>query len=507
MLFSKLLSLTDQSGTPLALLLALIARIVVLVTPSGFELRGRFRFAGRMLLTHLVLLATALGMFALQMSLARGIAIGAVLVGTLASVTLGRVVLEGFVLRVRRFPQIVSDLVTSVVAFIAVMHVSSQLGFELSGVIATSAVVTAVLGFALQDTLGNALGGLALQLDASIRVGDRVRIGSVAGRVSEIHWRYTAIETGSWDTVIIPNREVMRSQVVVIGRRGGKPPYSKRTVSFQVDYHHAPGDVVQVIEQALLSQRIPNVASEPPPSCVALEFEASQTRYAVRYLLTDLSADDTTDSQVRNCIYYALARAKIGLAIPAQSVIVTTDDEARDEQKRAREQEQRIVALRRIDLFAGLSKDELHDLGERLERAPFARDETITREGGTARHLYMILSGSVSVRVGGLEQGCEVARLKAGDFFGEMGLLTGAHRRATSVAITDVECYRLDADAFRALLARRPDLAERVAGVLAEREVGLMAARERLGAEQHARLMAQKERAFVSKIRAFFELS
>jgi CRP-like cAMP-binding protein len=117
----------------------------------------------------------------------------------------------------------------------------------------------------------------------------------------------------------------------------------------------------------------------------------------------------------------------------------------------------------------------------------------------------MILSGAVSVRVGGLEEVREVSRLDAGAFFGEMALLTGERRNASTIALTDVDCYRLDAEAFRALLGRHPDLAQRVAQVLAEREVGLSAAKGRLGSDHHS-LKAQRERALLSKIRSFFEL-
>jgi CRP-like cAMP-binding protein len=306
--------------------------------------------------------------------------------------------------------------------------------------------------------------------------------------------------------VIIPNSTLTRSQVTVLGRRRMQPVQLRRWIYFKVDFRAAPNDVIDVIERALRAQPISNVALEPAPNCIAVEFEESATKYAVRYWLTELSAEDPTDSQVRNRIYYALARANLTLSIPAQTLFVTAEDAARRERKRASERESRMNSLRRVDLFLGLSDDELSQLAGHLRRAPFARDETITREGADAHHLYIILSGEVSVRVGGLDPADEVGRLRAGDFFGEMALLTGEKRRATAVALSDVDCYRLDAAAFRELLARRADLAERVAQVLAERQTGLTSAKERMNAQQKAQLLAQHERAFLSKIKAFFEL-
>jgi len=77
-------------------------------------------------------------------------------------------------------------------------------GMKPESLFATSAVVTAVLAFAMQDTLGNVLGGVLLQLDRSIRVGDWVQIAEVGGRVVEIRWRHTAVETRAGETVIFP---------------------------------------------------------------------------------------------------------------------------------------------------------------------------------------------------------------------------------------------------------------------------------------------------------------
>lgn len=504
----EFLSLATQYGSGFIVLFALVARLVVLSSPKGSGARQRFRFAFSIALAHLLFLVVAAILAAYDPLVIGGARVGVSLTASLAAVTLGSIVVfEGVVRRLRPgLPRIVPDVVTTLAAMVGLVRASSQLGFEVTGVVATSAVLTAVVGLSLQDTLGNVLGGLALQLDSSVQVGDWVRLGDIGGRVSEIRWRYAAIETNNWETIIVPNSTLMRSQVIILGRRQGMPVQWRRWVHFQVDFRTAPGDVIEVVERALRAQPIPNVANEPRPNCIATEFAESQTRYAVRYWLTDISADDPTDSVVRNHIFHALARAKIGLSIPAQTIFVTEDDEARHEHKRATERERRLSALSSIDLFSNLTEEDRTELAVKLERAPFARGATITQEGAVAHHLYMILSGDISVRVGGLEDHREVSRLKAGDFFGEMALLTGERRSATLVALTDVNCYRLNAGVFRALLERRPDVAERVAQVLADRQTSLVAAKERLGTRQQAELRAANERAILSKIRAFFDL-
>ena len=104
-------------------------------------------------------------------------------------------------------PRILTDLFAAAGFIVVMIVVGRRAGFSVAGLITTSAVVTAVIGFSLQDTLGNIMGGLALQLDNSIRVGDWVALnyGQVNGKVTEIRWRYTALETRNWETLIVPN--------------------------------------------------------------------------------------------------------------------------------------------------------------------------------------------------------------------------------------------------------------------------------------------------------------
>ncbi len=503
----ELLSLGARFATPWLLVGFVAARLAVAGARAPHA-RSRFGLAVFFLGLHLALLPVAAALELLHGGVAREVLVLTAILGTLAGVTLaGVVVFEGIVRRVRPgLPRIVPDVVVSFAVFIALLRTSSRMGVELSGIVATSAVLTAVIGLALQDTLGNVVGGLSLQLDQSVQVGDWVKIGELSGRVSEIRWRYTAIETRNWETVIVPNSQLTKEKVVVMGRREGHPRLWRRWVYFHVDFRYPPSEVIDTIERALRTQPIPNVALDPAPNCVAVEFGESWTRYAVRYWLIDFANDDPTDSSVRTRIFFALARARMTLSIPAQAVFLTTEDPARAATKRAADFAKRVAALARIDLFRDLSEDERTDLALSLHRAPFAKGETLTREGADAHHLYTVVAGSVSVRVGGVDSTHEVARIGPGEFFGEMALLTGQKRRATCVALTDVECYRLDASAFRDLLAARPELAERVAKVLAEREVSLEANRSRMDEAQRRSMLARNESDMLVKIRSFFGL-
>ncbi|MCB1587270.1 MAG: mechanosensitive ion channel, partial [Xanthomonadales bacterium] len=80
-------------------------------------------------------------------------------------------------------PRIAEDLAFTGLFVAWLIYGLHGAGLDLGSLLATSAVITAVLAFSMQDTLGNVLGGVVLQLDDSLRVGDWVRIDNISGRV------------------------------------------------------------------------------------------------------------------------------------------------------------------------------------------------------------------------------------------------------------------------------------------------------------------------------------
>ena len=138
-----------------------------------------------------------------------------------------------------RTSHILSDVLTAAASLVAIFVLASRTGLNVSGLIATSAVLTAVIGFSLKDTLGNVIGGLSLQTDRSIQPGDWVRVGEVEGRVVDIRWRYTAIETRNGETLIVPNGVLTNEKVLVLGRRVAGPVQWRRWLHFQVEFQTA----------------------------------------------------------------------------------------------------------------------------------------------------------------------------------------------------------------------------------------------------------------------------
>jgi len=407
---------------------------------------------------------------------------------------------------------IVHDLALGAAYILAVIGMLHRSGVQLSGIIATSAVVTVVLGLSLQATLGNVLGGIALQLDDSIHVGDWLQLPSgQQGKVKAIRWRHTVVETRNWDTVIVPNASLLNDNILILGAREDQPTQHRMWVYFNVDFRYSPDEVIRVVEDAMHSTPIPNVAAFPPPQAVCFDFSRqgseSFANYALRYWLTDLAHDDPTSSAVRVRIYVALKRAGIPLAVPAAALFVSRDDPEHRERKAEREIAHKMAALEHVEMLASLSNEERLQLAAAMRLAPFGRGEVITRQNAAAHWLYVLTKGEVEVRIRA-DNGVEkiVTRLSAPNVFGEMGVVTGEPRSASVIALSEVECYRLDKEAFQRILKARPHIMDSVSGVMARRRVELATVREGLNAEERKERVKEERNRILASLQSFFGL-
>jgi len=483
-----------------------LAALVMIVRPRE---RGEVRTAGGLFGLALVLLlaSNACYWFAL-FSAGRFFHGTALLIGGVAVVNLLAALLFGVGVDFFRpqTPRILRDLCVAVGYIGVVFWLLARAGVTLSSIVTTSAVITAVIAFALQDTLGNIMGGLALQLEGTIRVGDWIRVEKTEGKVKELRWRHTTVETRNWDSVVIPNSVLMKGEVTLLGRRAGEPIQHRQWVYFNVDFRVAPPDVISAVNDALQSIEIECVAGEPKPHCIAFDFKESYIQYAVRYWLTDLAQDEPTNSRVRHRILFALKRAGIEPSIPAQALFVTEETAEHKGLHQEKEINLRVSALKDVELFHTLDQDELRMLAERLRFAPFVDGEAMTRQGAVAHSLYVITrgSGEVVITEDGLRR--TVATLRSGDFFGEIALLTGERRTATVIALENTDCYRLDSEYVNELLHNRPEIAEHISHVLARRNVELDAVRQNLDADARAQMVASAQKDFFARISKFFGL-
>jgi CRP-like cAMP-binding protein len=119
-------------------------------------------------------------------------------------------------------------------------------------------------------------------------------------------------------------------------------------------------------------------------------------------------------------------------------------------------------ALHSSPFFAELPSEAIEEILSVAQPASFEPGSMIVQEGDAADGMYIVVAGTAEVDVGG-----RFHRLKAGEFFGEMALITSSKRLATVQATEPVEALKIPAEEFRALLHRRPEIAiAMLAGVI-----------------------------------------
>ncbi len=363
-------------------------------------------------------------------------------------------------------PKILRDLVDGILFVLALLVIlQATLAIDLSAVLASSAVISLVLGLALQETLGNLFAGLSLQAERPFGEGDWVRIGQHQGKVIEIGWRATRLLTGAGEGLTIPNNAVAKEAVYNLSRRGS----ALRKVTLTAGYDVPPN----AFKDAALSvvRGHPRVASEPAPVVRTAELGASGVGYEVTFWVARWEEGGEVEDDVRSQLWYRLHRAGIALSAVGNEVRL-----ARGAAPAAGAEQVDVRALLdRVDFLAPVEPALRGAVAERARVVRFGRGEVVLRQGDTAAGaFYVVADGEIALRVAAADGGDrEVSRLGPGEFFGEMGALTGDPRAATAVAVRDSALVAVDRDAFAELFRRAPEAASKLADVLARRREGL----------------------------------
>jgi len=107
-----------------------------------------------------------------------------------------------------------------------------------------------------------------------------------------------------------------------------------------------------------------------------------------------------------------------------------------------------VTALRRVPLFADLTKREVQQIARLFKERRFSEGETVIQEGSGGAAFFVIQSGEATVSIRGKKR----TTLKADDFFGEIAMIDEGTRMATITACSDLVCYGLTYWDFRPLV-------------------------------------------------------
>ena len=437
-------------------------------------LRQRLRF-----LLYVLLLATV-GYFALlhfevyqpgDPQLAYGRAVILVIVGTLIFEGALVSLFDYYYPLIKRWdvPTLFRDLARGL-GYLAILGVVmvTVFGKDPSSLLLGSAVVSVALGFALQETLGNFFAGLALRLARPYTLGDRIEVGSFTGNVHKIDWRSTAMLNNQGDLLILPNAKLAQETIT---NHSSPTSVTGRYVEVGVHYRHPPNQVKKLVLEACSSVR--EALKEPEPEMYVTEFADSAINYRLRYFIHDFSERYRIDSKVREAIWYHFHREGIEIPFPIRTIYQAAPEEGVDVEREVGN------LLETVDFFRVLGEEGLAVLRRRARYELYAAGEKVCVQGQPGDSFYIIRRGRLQVTIVN-QEGEEIrsAEMRAGEYFGEMALLTGEPRSATVTALVDAELLRLRKEDLRAILSESTEVKEMLSEVLAERKLKTDQARQ-----------------------------
>jgi small-conductance mechanosensitive channel len=334
----------------------------------------------------------------------------------------------------RRMPSIFVDVARFGIIAVGVAMIFAYVwGANVGGIFTALGVSSIVLGLILQNSVGQIISGLLLLFEQPFQLGDWVKTTSATGRVVEVNWRATHIDTGS-GLEIIPNSVLAGQAFSNLSR-----PIDGHTITVDTKFAGtAAPDAVCALLTAVAGD-LPQLHAENRPVATA----TSSTDYSVVIPLRSAADDSTARSTFQRWLWYASRRA--GLVL---------DGVADDFSTPAR----RAEALRRIAPILRASSTELETLLPKVDIVRYGSGETMQRSGEVPAVMSFLIKGRVRMVVKGTDgQIIPVTTLDEGDFLGQSAL-TREPVIGMGYALDEVTVLQIDRETLERLVFRKPDL-------------------------------------------------
>ena len=404
-----------------------------------------------------------------------------------------------------KVPVLLHQLIRIAVLLLVLFVIISKIfQAKLSTLLVSSAVVSAVIGLALQDVLGNVVAGVALHVGKPFKVGDWVMVSEQVGAVIQTSWRATTIRTLEGDYVVLPNGSIAREKII---NYSDPNPRHAEFAEVGARYEHPPNLVKEAMIQA--ARGTEGVLPEPHPRVWVMAYGDFSINYKMKYWIDNFPVHPDIRDRVMSNIWYQFRRRGIGIPFPIRDVnLFTVTPEERE-----KEQQERMAGIIRslegVDLFSPLSGEERERIARRALIHRYAAGEDIVRQDEEGDSFFIITSGTVEIsKTDGSGRKGILARLESGAFFGEMSLLTGEKRTATVTALEDTDVIVINKACMALILEGNPSIAQDLSRKLEHRLADTtekMAELEKESAKTGRD--EEKRKHLLRRIRIFFHLN
>ena len=360
-------------------------------------------------------------------------------------------------------PKIFRDLLRSILIATGVAIVlSSVFGVNLQGAFAALGLGSVVIGFALQDTIGNLFSGIALLFEKPFEIGDWLEVEGQTGKVIEVNWRSVHIVTRELEQLIVPN-SVLSGAVI---RNYNRPqPRHVEPVDIGFSYDDAPNTVKRVMYETAMDTQ--GVLKHPAPVIQTISYDDFSIAYRVRLFLEDYSEVPRIRDEFVTRIWYAARRNGLSIPFPIRDVFhhhtpkVSSDDS--------------LLRLARymksLPSLAMVDDEVLEEMAPKVSLEHFGRNESVIYQGQQDVKVHFVLAGSaIATFTNSQGRSHTIAETVRGDFFGYSALLAREPSPMTVTATSDLEVLVLEVDAVQKMLNKTPRFAQQVSSVIAARQ-------------------------------------
>ena len=349
----------------------------------------------------------------------------------------------------KRIPSIFLDVARFALIAVGVGLIFAYIwGANVGGLFTALGISSIVLGLALQNSVGQIISGLLLLFEQPFQLGDWLDTPSARGRVVEVNWRATHIDTGT-GLQIMPNSVLAGASFTNLSRPPGAHTI---TLSTLFSLNDPPDDVCAVLTR--VASTLPGLCPDTSPSTAPAGGAEYKTSIPLRSPADAFAAKST----FLRWIWYASRRAELHL------------DEAADDFATPERLEK---SLRTIAPTLRLSHIDQQELLPHARIARYGTDEVIQFAGQVPRRMTFVVNGRVRLVVTG-EDGAiiPVRTLEEGDFLGQT-MLTREPVAAGAYALEEVTVLQIEREYIEELVARKPVLLQDIGRAIEERRANL----------------------------------
>ncbi|RZO33829.1 MAG: mechanosensitive ion channel [Rhodobacteraceae bacterium] len=393
-----------------------------------------------------------------------------------------------------KIPEIISLSVEVLLFLVPTLFVlSGVFEFELTSILATSGILAAIIGLAIQANLSNILSGVFVNIERPFSPDEYVSINDMSGKVIDVTWRSTRIRTVENTEITIPN-ELVASSVINNWSRTDKTNMNegfRLFSSLSFNPKHDPQHISQLLQNALKKVK-------PVDGRDQLDFQwvkfSDVDEYGLKFLIgfdcTDLfmkiSQQNAVMLEIHKTLQHAGIRMTVGKlysqldddvgldALQTSRISDDFEDQFSAEFNPYNEAIKNKVLLKKVPIFMSMNGEELELLAESCKRLHFNQGDSIIKQNDPGDSLYVIADGVVSVQLD-LKNGDRktVSRLGVGDFFGEMSLMTGEPRTAHIITESPTVVINVEKDVIKKIFTNNAHFFDTVSAILAKRKVDL----------------------------------